>query len=230
MWLKNSRAMTLIEVMVAMFILATMTFMLQQIIGSSLDSKERVEKRDAVVHEARLAMRRLVVDLANAFAVAPTLAMLGSQEGNPVIEARFFGEGRSGRDRLTFASFAHFRYVQNARESDQSTISYVVEPDPEDSDNLQLQRKEVPSTDVGSDGKGIPFAIANHVKTFTLQYLDTKSNEWRSDWDSKDPTRANRIPRAVKIQLELLDPADKDNTLKFSTIALVQLWQMPVEF
>lgn len=222
--------MTLIEVMVAMFILATMTFMLQQIIGSTLDSRERVEKRDAVVHEARLAMRRLVVDLANAFAVAPTPAMLGSQEGNPVIETRFNGESRSGRDRLTFTSFAHFRYVQNARESDQSTINYAVEVDPEDSDNLQLQRKEVPSIDVGSDSKGTAFAIVNHVKIFVLQYLDTKSNEWRSDWDSKDATRANRIPRAVRIQMELQDPTDKDNVLKFSTIALVQLWQMPIEF
>ncbi len=222
--------MTLIEVMVAMFILATMTFMLQQIIGSSLDSKERVEKRDAVVHEARLAMRRLVVDLANTFAVAPTQAMLGSQEGNPVIETRFNGESRSGRDRLTFATFAHFRYVQNARESDQATVSYAVEVDSEDSDNLQLQRKEVASIDTGSDTKGTAFTIVNHVKIFTLQYLDTKSNEWRSDWDSKDATRANRIPRAVKVQLELHDPIDKDNVLKFSTIALVQLWQAPIEF
>lgn len=224
--------MTLIEVMVAMFILATMTFMLQQIMGSTLDSKERVEKRDAVVHEARLAMRRLVVDLANTFAVAPTPAMLGSQGGNPVIETRFNGESRGGRDTLTFASFSHFRYVKNARESDQSTINYAVEVDPEDAENLQLQRKEVTSIDVGSDNKskGMAFAIANHVKTFTLQYLDVKSNEWRSDWDSKDPTRANRIPRAVKIQLELQDPTDKDNLMKFSTIALVQLWQAPIEF
>lgn len=222
--------MTLIEVMVAMFILATMTFMLQQIIGSTLDSRDRVEKRDAVVHGARLAMRRMVVDLANAFAVAPTPAMMGSQEGNPVIETRFNGESRGGRDSLTFASFGHFRYVQNSRESDQSTISYAVEVDTENSENLQLQRKEVASIDVGSDDKGMAFPIVDNVKTFKLEYLDTKSNEWRSDWDSKDPTRANRIPRAVKIELELQDPADKDTVLKFSTIALVQLWQAPIEF
>lgn len=234
MWSKNNRTvqsgMTLIEVMVAMFILATMTFMLQQITGSTLDSKDRVEKRDAVVHEARLAMRRLVMDLANAFAVAPTPAMVGSQEGNPAIETRFNGESRSSRDRLTFASFGHLRYVRNARESDQTTINYAVEVDPENSDNLQLQRKEVPSIDVGSDRYGTAFAIANNVKTFKLEYLDTQSNEWRSDWDSKDATRANRIPRAVKIQLELQDPTDKDSVLKFSTIALVQLWQAPIEF
>lgn len=234
MWSKNNRngerAMTLIEVMVAMAILAMMTLGMQQIIGRTLSAKDRVENIDAINHQARIAMRRLVVDLANAFAVAPTPAMLGSQEGNPVIETRFNGESKGGQDSLTFVTFSHFRYVQNARESDQSTINYAVEVDPEDSENMQLMRKEVPSIDVGSDRFGTAFAIANHLKTFTLQYLDTKSNEWRSDWDSKDPTRANRIPRAVKIQLDLQDPTDKDNVLKFSTIALVQLWQAPIEF
>lgn len=229
MWLKNNRGMTLIEVMVAMFILATMTFMLQQIIGNNLDATARVEKRDAVVHAARLAMRRIVMDLANAFSVVPTQAMQGMQDGNPVIETRFNGESRGGRDQLTFTSFTHFRYIRNARESDQATIVYNVETDPEDSDNLQLMRKEVTSVDTGSNTKGTPFPLVGHVKGFTLHYLDTKSNEWRSDWDSKDPTRLARLPRAVKIELELYDPNDEDNTFKFSTIALVQLWQ-PIEF
>lgn len=234
MWSKNSRdhqrGMTLIEVMIAMAILAMLTLGMQQIIASTMDSKDKIEKLDAINHEARLAMRRMVVDLANAFAVAPTPAMLGSQEGNPVIETRFNGQSKSGQDSLTFASFAHFRYVRNAQESDQSTITYAVEADTESPDNMQLQRKEVPSIDVGSDRQGKAFAIANHVKTFKLEYLDTKSNEWRTDWDSKDATRANRIPRAVKITLELQDPGDKDNSLKYSTIALVQLWQAPIEF
>lgn len=212
-----------------MFILATMTFMLQQIIGNNLDATARVEKRDAMVHAARLAMRRMVMDLANAFAVVPTPAMQGMQDGNPVIETRFNGESRSGRDQLTFAAFSHFRYIRDSRESDQATIVYTVETDPEDSDNLQLLRKEVTSINVGSSTKGAAFPVVDHVKTFTLQYLDTKSNEWRSDWDSKDPTRLARLPRAVKIQLELHDPNDKDNTFKFSTIALVQLWQA-IEF
>lgn len=222
--------MTLIEVMVAMFILATMTFMLQQIIGSNLDSVDRISKRDAMIHGSRIVMRRMITDLANAFAVAQTPAMVGAQEGNPVIETRFHGEGRGGRDQLSFTSFAHYRYIRNARDSDQVTISYSVELDPEDAENLQLLRKEVPSVDVGSDTKGTAYPIADHVKSFTLQYLDIKTNEWRSDWDSKDPTRLARIPRAVKIQLELIDPNDKENILKFSTIALVQLWQMPIEF
>lgn len=230
MWLKNSRGMTLIEVMVAMFILATMTFMLQQIIGSNLDSVDRVGKRDAMIHSSRIVMRRMITDLANAFSVAPTPAMLGMQDGSSAIETRFHGESRGGRDQLSFTSFAHYRYVRNARDSDQVTISYNVEPDPENPDNMQLMRKEVMSIDVGSTDKGVAYPIADHVKAFTLQYLDIKSNEWRSDWDSKDATRLARVPRAVKIQLELVDPNDKDNVLKFSTIALVQLWQMPIEF
>lgn len=227
---KNNHGMTLIEVMVALFILTTMTFMMQQIISANLDSKDRVEKRDAMIHEARLITRRLVTDLANAFSVAPTPAMVGVQQGNPVIETRFYGESRGGRDRLTFTSFAHYRYIRNSRESDQVTIMYSVEPDPENGDNLQLLRKEVTSIDVGSSTKGTAYPIGDHIKSFTLQYLDIKSNEWRSDWDSKDPARLARIPRAVKIQLEILDPNDKDNVLKFSTIALVELWQMPIEF
>lgn len=230
MWSKNNRGMTLIEVMVAMFILATMTVLLQQITGSNLDSIERVGKRDAVVHGARIAMRRLVTDLANAFAVAPTPAMLGAQGGNPVIETRFYGEGHGGRDKLSFTSFAHYRYIRNARESDQVTISYLVENDPEDSENLQLLRKEVTSVDAGSAEKGVAYAIADHLKSFTLHYMDTKTSEWRSDWDSKEPTRLARLPRAVKIELEMHDPNDRDNVLRFSTIALVNLWQAPIEF
>lgn len=224
--------MTLIEVMIAMAILVMMTIVMQQGISRVESAKDSAEKIDAINHEARIAIRRLVVDLASTFSVAPTPAMLGTQDGNPVIETRFNGKSQSGRDSLTFVSFSHFRYVRNARESDQSTISYLVEADPENAENIQLKRKEVNSIDVGSDSEsgGTAFAIANNVKTFKLEYLDTKSNEWRSDWDSKDPTRANRIPRAVKILLELQDPDDKERVYKFSTIALVQLWQAPIEF
>jgi general secretion pathway protein J len=230
MWSKNNRGMTLIEVMVAMFILAGMTFLLQMEIGNRLDAIDLVEKRDAMVHGGRVAMRRLVMDLGNAFVVAPTLAMLGSQQGNPVIDTRFHGQGRGGRDELSFTTFSHMRYVKGARESDQATVSYKVETDPDDSENLQLLRREVPTIDAGSAEKGTAYAIADHIKSFTLQYLDIKTNEWRSDWDSKDPARQTRLPRAVKIQLEIADPKDKDNVLKLSTIALIQLWQTPIEF
>ncbi|PIR20120.1 MAG: hypothetical protein COV45_08565 [Deltaproteobacteria bacterium CG11_big_fil_rev_8_21_14_0_20_47_16] len=230
MWSKNNSGMTLIEVMVAMFILAIMTILLQQITNSNLDSIDRVEKRDAVVHSARVAMRRLVMDLANAFIVAPTPAMQGLQSGNPVIETRFNGQGHGGRDQLSFTTFSHLRYVNNVRESDQSTVSYFVENDKDDHDNLQLLRREAPSVDVGSVEKGTAYAITDHLKAFTLQYLDIKTNEWRSDWDSKDTARLTKLPRAVKIQIDIIDPNDKDNVLKFSTIALVQLWQMPIDF
>lgn len=227
---KSNAGMTLIEVMVAMFILATMTFMLQQIIGSSLDGKDRVEKRDAMVHEGRVATRRLVTDLANAFSVAATPAMVGSKGGNPVIETRFRGESGSGQDKLSFTSFSHLRYIKNSRESDQVTLSYFLEPDTEDRDNLRLMRREVTSIDVGAGEKGAAYPLANHIKAFTLKYLDVKANEWRSDWDSNDPTRLARLPRAVKIQLEMIDPRDKENILNFSTIALISLWQNPIDF
>lgn len=227
----GERAMTLIEVMIAMALLLIMATTMQKIIANNLDAMGRMERRNEVLHQGRSAMRRLVMDLANAFAVAPTQAMVGAADGsNPVIETRFFGESRGGRDQLTFAAFSHFRYIRNVRESDQSTIVYNVKSDPDNSENLQLLRKEVASIDVGSSSKGTSFPIVDHVKSFTLKYLDTKSSEWRSDWDSKDPTRANRIPRAVRIEMELTDPNEKDEVLKFSTIALVQLWQAPIEF
>ena len=133
-----TRGFTLLEIMLAVSVLALVGTMVYGGFSQTALNKARVEEdvdRSRVIH---MALDRMAREL--------TMAFVSTHE-NPspdlrVIDTAFIGSDRGKDDRIDFTSFSHRRLYRNARESDQNEISYFVTEHPDEPGVQVLARRE----------------------------------------------------------------------------------------
>lgn len=211
------RGFTLLEVVVALSILALIAGLTFSTIASALRTRDILEADDAVNQSARIAMARIRRDLSLAYLTASTTAI-------NTYRTIFVGQN-ADPDKLWFASLAHQRLYRGARESDQTEITYWTEPDPDTSNAMVLLRREAPRIDQEPERDGVIAPLAYDVTRFEVRYLDSQSNEWKEEWDSTGVDQANRLPRAAQVTLTLLapDPDDDEKTIERSFLTTILL-------
>lgn len=211
------RGFSLLEVMIAIAITAVIGAMaagvLQQVDHAASVAREQGERYAA----ARLALTRLSREVSMAF--ISEHYDRGRFRDRPTL---FKGE----EDKLLFATMAHVRLVQDAKESDQSVVEYLVERDPVSGQDA-LFRREKARIDDEPDRGGRKDLVATHVKKLGLQYWDLKRKEWVREWSTRTPERLNELPTRVRIELEL-KLAD-GRTEKFTTQTRVAI-TAPLDF
>ncbi len=212
---------TLLELMIALAILAAMS--LGSFIATSqiLNSKKMTEDRDEVHHSATLVLNRMTKDLNMAFLVK-SKELLGA-----TFDGEFAFEG--SEERLDFVTFSHLRFLQGAREADYGEVSYFLVPDPENSETKILMRRQSGAVDKDLQAGGNAFPLLTRVDSLRFEFLDAKDNEYKKLWDSKSLDFANRLPLAVKVEIEIYLP-EEERKEKFTTIAPIELNQGAVAF
>lgn len=215
--MKARRGFTLLEVVVALAILALIAGLTFSTVASAINTRDMLEADDAVNQSARVAMSRIRRDLALAYLTTNTSAvntyrtLFVGQNGDP--------------DRVWFASLAHQRLYRGARESDQTEITYWTEDDPDTRGAMVLLRREAPRIDQEPERDGVIAPLAYDVTSFEVRYLDSQTNEWREEWDTTGSETPNRLPRAAQVSLTLLapDPDDEEKTVERSFMTTVML-------
>ena len=211
---------TLIEVMIAVTILAGMALAMFLATTQILNTKDTVEERDEANHSVSFAMNRMAEDLSSAY-IIKSMDMLGTKfEG----EVAFKGK----EDRLDFVNFNHIRFIQGAKESDSEEVGYFLAPDPDDPDLRRLMRRESVVVDKDPETGGQAFPMLNGVKNMRFQYLPSDNDEFKSVWDTTSIEANGRLPRAVKIVLEVKLPQEEE-VRTFTTLVPIQIRE-PVVF
>lgn len=232
----NARGFTLIELLVSIGILAIMATIIAQVQWLATTGVRREERREAVMHAAHVALHRLQTDLAMAFILEPTLNALG-RDVSP-FQAGFIGQDNGDEDGLILTTLSGRRLVAGEHAADQREVEYrlqniededLLERNPYLKDTKQLMRREdrVLDDDVKTGGESQ--AIVQGVSKFTLEYWDATKGEWGAEWDSTSRATLNRMPRAVRISLEVVNPNRADETIRFQTIAPIELGPDPVK-
>lgn len=211
---------TLIEVMIAMAILAVMAVLLFTSMSQTLNSKDDVEKKDELGHSANLALNKMSLDLQMAFLLNGP-EFLGS-DGK--MKTAFIGK----EDRVDFPSLSHVRYFKDVKEADYAELGYYIEEDKEDTSKKLLMRRESKGIDDKPQEGGKGEMMVEGVKEFHLEYYDPTKKEWLKNWDSTQVDFSNRLPRAVKIELKVQDP-NMEEPYFFSTIVDLKLLE-PIVF
>lgn len=196
------RALTLIEVMVAISVLAMVAVLVYGAAYGLTRSKESVGHMNERYREGRAAMRRMSNELSAAFISAhqPINVMLS------VRNTGFYGSNGSPADRLDFTSFSHIRVDRDSHESDQNELSYFGSPDPNVSGKTDLARRESPIIDLDIKRGGQVNLLAENIDLFDLKYLDPVTGMWQEQWDTTQATgQLMRMPLQVKITLVLRD-------------------------
>jgi general secretion pathway protein J len=198
--LRLRRGFTLIEVLVAAAILAGIATVIYGAFASMKRSKEGVERLNDRYREGRLAMSRIVRELQSAFIslhqpIPPVM---------PVQKTVFKGTQGSPGDRIDFASFAHRRLVEDARETDQEEVSYYAQSDPDHDGVVNLVRRVSAKLDLDPDKGGKIEILATDIDLFQVQYLDALTGQWDDRWDTTQATgQMGRLPLQVRILLVL---------------------------
>ena len=191
---------TLLEVLVAIAVLAVLSMLLYGAFSGLKRTKEGVERINDRQREARMAMARMVRELQMAYLsahepVPPT---------RPVQRTVFKGASGIPGDRIDFVAFAHRRLDRDSRESDQCEISYYLASNPDNPGVVDLLRRESSIIDLDPEHGGRLEVLATDVDLFDVAFLEPQTIQWLETWDSTQATgQLGRLPIQVRIALVL---------------------------
>ena len=219
--------MTLLEVMVAVAILAGIMAAAWGSYRSATDQQQRMQEINERLHAVEQAVNRIVRDMSTAF-----MTVHGDDDSQTEIryETGFLGD----RDRVDFTSMGYVRMFRNEKVGDQSEISYFLKDMRNDDGELStylVRREQAPINDDFTRG-GTILPLLEKVRGFRLQYWDDSKAEisvgddgWLDEWDTEKTDYKNRLPSRVKIEIEIDDPLSADEIMLISTQAQIHLTQ-----
>ena len=215
----SRRGLTLIEIIVALAIMAMIGAISAGTLNSSIDVLDAMEEAEGSNRTARIAMRRITKALELAY-LTPNRTAVNTYQ------TVFVGKDDGDEDQLWFASLSQQRKIRDSRECDQTEITLFTDDDPEIEDAQVLFLREAPRIDQYPDQGGRPMPLARGVTRFDLRYLDGTTGEWRDEWDTNGPDPPGRLPRAVQVVLELTSPdpnGDEDDFITTPYVRTVML-------
>lgn len=233
--MRNRRGFTMIEMLVAVGLLAVMTAIIYSAYRITIRAQTDTDRLQERYHTARVAMMHMTREISMAFL---------SKHINPD-EPRSKTLFDGGRDKLTFTYLGHQRRVKDIKESDQGVIEYYLRSCKNSTrPGKCLYRREKAIVDADPEKEGTVEVLAEGVKSLKLQYWDRENEDWKSEWEVTsddfevapgqmldeaitDEDKTLQLPWRVKIHLVLVD-ADK-NELDFETQTALMLRE-PLDF
>jgi len=207
---------TLLEVMIALGILAVLSALVWSSFAPTWDAKQFVQEEADQYHGIRLAMGRMAREISMAF-ISDNYDTARYRER----PTHFVGDDSGNRDELRFTTLAHERLYEDAKESDQAIIEYRLDRDPDDRDKMALIRRVKTVIDEDPDDGGVEAVLATGIEGLDFDYWDVEEKDWVRDWDTYDTAYANRLPERVRITLHVKGMDGK--VRKFTTQTVVFL-------
>lgn len=211
--LQTQGGFTLIEITIAISILAVMFILNYQIIKGLIESKIEVDDKREAIFIANSVITRLTRELQLAVA-KPKLAPPCDSPNAPPSPYSLIGEdgssGQSGKGTsITFTAKEAGQFIPGGTTHTGAVqITYRLEPDPDQKGDknapLLLIREEIPNRrpyDLACKDV-IRFPISNRVVNLEFKYYD-KAGGWENGWSGG---RANNLPEIIQFSITLKSP------------------------
>jgi general secretion pathway protein J len=211
---RKQHGLTLIEVMVAMIIIAIVSTLLYSGFVQTAHNKQRIESELDRYHEIRTGLERIVRELSMAFVSAHINPLLQVQ----TVATAFVGTDAGSGSRIDFTSFSHVRLYRDAHESDQNELSYYIADDPHNPGKKALVRREQRRIDDDPRKGGQVQVLIENVRTFQLGYLEPMTTQWLTTWDTTQAAmQPNRLPTQVRLKITVPNIRGKGPDQTFGT-------------
>ncbi len=190
------RGFTLIEMMLAIGVLAMILTMLASSFSTIAHSKVHAEGRLIVDREGRALLWQLTKELRNAV-----------QTPYVVSNVALFGSGHMGNgaplDTITLSTYSggHRRAV-NAM-TPETIVSYNLSPNPDQPGSYLLQRSQQSGL-LTSAVSPQTTTLASNVLSLHFRYFD--GQRWSESWESASLPQGRQLPVAVAIQIQMAAP------------------------
>jgi len=213
--------LTLLEVMLAIAILAVMMTLAWTTIANTSESKKQFEKYEERNHELRMALGRIVRDLEHAY--------LSSNEDRNAAHPRtmFIAKSSLKLPDVRFSTLDHRALWADANESEQTVISYVPHDDPEHSGVVDwIRREQRRMSNEPPESEPADYDVLVHdIVAAKLEFWNWKNNDWQDTWDTTQADgQKGWLPSRVRITITVKGPDDKE--VKLSTQA--RIWMQEV--
>ncbi|GAB4344648.1 MAG: hypothetical protein Kow0089_21290 [Desulfobulbaceae bacterium] len=209
--------MTLLEIMLALLILATVVTMVSMSLSGSVNVMNATLEQGGIYHRAQVALQRISEDLAS--------AVLVEDEDFVGLDEQM---GSEEADSLRFTSTAHIVFNRETDHPGIALISYFVREDPEREGELLLYRADdllLSSTvrdELGQEGQG--FLLCDRLRSVNFQYISSDGEEldsWTTSADTLGGVKDRRLPAGVSCTLEFWVDREKEDSLSFTTSVLL---------
>jgi len=210
--LSGRQAFTLIEVLVALAILAILTTMIYGTFTQSHNVSTRLEATSERYQAVRQLFQIMLDDLTAAYYLEQT----GTDQ---TLSTLFIGKSPSATDSLLatqpllrFTTLGHRRWQPNSPETDLSLVEYQIKKDA-DSDLLTLLHREETNLLSTTEASTEEYELAEGLKGLSLRFFD--GADWADSWDS---TEKKGLPQAVEVKFVI--PIEKEDRT-FSLLAKI---------
>jgi general secretion pathway protein J len=227
----RQRGFTLLELIVAVTVLAFMTLLLYGAFSGMKHTRDGLTRVQDRYREGRTALARIVRDLQGAY-ISQHLPI---NQQLTVLRTAFVAHHSNPAARLDFNAFTNIRRDRNSHVSDQLELSYYGEDSIETPGSYDLLRRSSQYPDLKPDKGGRIDVMCTDIDLFDLKYLDPQTSQWVDTWDSTTTTgQQNRMPLMVRITLVVNGgrrggAGRLRNPLRFETTVVLPMTQ-PLSF
>lgn len=220
--LRSQRGLTLIEVMLAVALLATITVILWGTISTSFRIRNATLDKFERNRVLQQAMDRMVREIASAFITTPNADP--TNDAHEVMRETVF-DGTD--DELNFTSFSHIRIREDEVAGVESELTYRIESMTGDDGKVHrnLVRREDAPLDAHADKGGTVYTLVEDVEDVRFEYWDgTKEiagEAWAREWDAA--SHDGLLPSRVRIMLKVKHPLRDDRDITMTTQTVIAL-------
>jgi general secretion pathway protein J len=222
----RERGFTLLELLIAIAILASISLIIYGAFASMKDTRDGLQRVGDRYREGRIAMTRIAHELESAY-------LSGHQPISnqlAVVKTAFIGTRGTPADRVDFNSFAYRRLDRDSHESDQAEISFFGASDPKRQGVVDLVRRVSPKLDIDPQKGGRVEVLATDIDLFDLEYLDSLTGQWLETWDTRQAIgQANRLPLQIRVLLVLNGGARSSAGRGRETVRLTTKLALPIQ-
>lgn len=202
----SRRGFTLVEILVAIAILAVVLSTIYVSYISTMRIVRSLEYGDEIYCMARITLERMVLDLQSACKEKDAYEFSTLKDST----------GRLPLKGVSFLSRAHLDFSGPGDTMSVAQISYELEGDPE-SGGFSIIRRDALRQGQGREG-GEGHLLCKRLQLVNLRFYDSSGREYTL-WDSRGGSGAqrNNLPSAVLIELDFINPDDAARPYKFMT-------------
>ena len=238
--IRNRRGFTLIEVLLAVTILATLSAIAWTAVTQMFQTEEIVQERQERYRMVRLAMNRMANEIGMAYVAGPDHGgeeLPGEYDFDDNQEFDHIGldepvqYGMIGRDdELDFTSFAHVRTMEGEKASHHAQIGYSTRVyTNEEGDRVQeLVRRSSTNFDDDLTRGGTIQTMIPEIENLNFEFWDPgepdlgteeelADGRWTYEWDTTRNEHSGRLPTRVRIELTLPPQGPRGDSETFVT-------------
>jgi type II secretory pathway pseudopilin PulG len=197
----------LLEVMIAISIMATILVILFGTYSAAVDRAARTRELSQIYHEARVLLQLMANDLRSAYVKESVEQAQQALQQAKTRSTAFVGEDRTESDKpADTLAFSTVLPVQrpDVPDTEMCRITYSIEPVNELPQSRALFRRMNCSLDPQATDQDQLFLLTELAHGLDFKYYDAQGTEYL-DWNSREPRGGKRLPARVKITLLLAD-------------------------